>query len=282
MPSDLDSSPHLDSVPSEQGSIPPAAPPHSLPESTPDPEALGELDENTAASRQQPIPPPTEDRQYRAIGLIQGRYFPSQEHFTRGRVITEEGTELDAVLLGRVIHLVRKRLDHDQEHLWVVYPRTRENEGQLHIQIMGVWAPEEMGQPFPTHPTPKTVPNYFSIRGEVVFQSQDPAFAIVKIRRAQSTSEGRPAAFNLRLEGQLPQKGVGRFWDLEVYRQGSLLQIESATPLGVVAKPRPRRRPVDRPTSGKGLPRPQFPNGAVDRPQGRSSRLPKPILKGKQ
>jgi len=235
-----------------------------------------ETPESSDLSRAQPIPPPTESKQYRAIGLIKGRYTPSEEQFTRGTVITEDGSELDAVLLGRVMNLVRDRLELEQDHLWVVYPRTREQEQQLHIQIMGVWAPEEMGQPMPPQPTPQTVPDYFSIRGEVVFQSKEESFVIVKIRRAKQPQEEKPQAFNLRLEGQLPHKGVGGFWDLEARRQGSQLQIESAT---AIDKPRPRL--ADR-SHRKRSPRPQTDANRVDRPQGRSKPLPKPILKGKQ
>ncbi len=225
----------------------------------------------------QPIPPPTEDKQYRAIGLIKGRYVPSEEQFTRGVVITEDETELDAVLLGRVMHLVRDRLELDQDHLWVVYPRTRDREEQLHIQIMGVWAPQEMGQPVQPQPTPQTVPNYFSVRGEVVFQSKDEGFVIVKIRRVKQSPEEKGHSFNLRLEGQLPHKGVGQFWDLEAHRHGSHLQIASAT---AIDKPRPR--PVPRSQRKQRRPRPEMESTRVDPSHGRTTPLPKPILKGKQ
>lgn len=239
-------------------------------------EITPEISTAAEAARVQPIPPPTEDKQYRAIGLIRGRYVPSEEQFTRGVVITEEGSELDAVLLGRVMHLVRHRLELDQDHLWVVYPRTREREEQLHIQIMGVWAPEEMGQSLNLHPTPETLPDYFSIRGEVVFQSKESSFVIVKIRRAKQPQEEKAQAFNLRLEGQLPHKGVGGFWAVEARRQGSHLQIESAI---AIDKPRPRL--VDRSQRKRRPPTPAHAD-REDRPPGRSNPLPKPILKGKQ
>ncbi|WP_445241346.1 hypothetical protein [Microcoleus vaginatus] len=97
--------------------------------------------------RQHPIPPPSEPRQYRAVGLVRGRYTQSEEQFTRGMLIAADGTAIDAVLLGRVMSLVKNHLDLEQEHLWVVYPRTRQEDGNLHAQIMGVWEPETLKKP---------------------------------------------------------------------------------------------------------------------------------------
>ncbi|MHC5730419.1 MAG: hypothetical protein ACYTXY_41190, partial [Nostoc sp.] len=44
-----------------------------------------ETDSNgNLVNRQQPIPPPSEPMQYRAIGLVRGRYHASSEQFTQG------------------------------------------------------------------------------------------------------------------------------------------------------------------------------------------------------
>lgn len=97
-----------------------------------------------ALSRFQPIPPPSEPKQYRAIGLVRGRYTPSEEQFTRGEMAIADGAAVEAVLLGRVMSLVKNHLDLTQEHLWVVYPRTRNLQKDLHLQIVGVWDPEKL------------------------------------------------------------------------------------------------------------------------------------------
>lgn len=76
-------------------------------------------DEPDARLLQHPIPPPSEPRQYRAIGLVRGRYQASEEQFTQGTLYTPDGVEIDAVLLGRVMSLVKKHLDLNEEHLWV-------------------------------------------------------------------------------------------------------------------------------------------------------------------
>lgn len=211
---------------------------------TPTPE--GSQDPPMLADRASPIPPPSETMQYRAIGLVEGQYIPSAEQFTRGVLKTEDGSELDAVLLGRVMNLVRKHLEPEKPYLWVVYPRTREKENTLHLQIMGVWAPVEMGQEVSEDLDPKLVPNYFSVRGEVVFQSQEKGFVVVKIRTAKKSAQNKPLAFKLKLEGQLPAKGVGHFWELEVYRHGIELQIASGTLIAAIPKPKPK--PPRKPT----------------------------------
>jgi hypothetical protein len=115
--------------------------------------------EGGAVMRNQPIAPPSEPMQYRAIGLVRGIYQPeSEEQLNRGRLTTDDGCDIDAVLLGRVTSLVKKHIDLAAPHLWVVYPRTRDNEEDLHLQIVGVWEPETLGLPgeSPVQPEEKT------------------------------------------------------------------------------------------------------------------------------
>jgi len=157
---------------------------------------------DTPASLERPFPVPSEALQYRAIGLIKGRYTPEAEHLTKGSLETDDGTIIDAVLMGRVLSLVRKHLDLAQAHLWVVYPRTRE-VGGMHAQIIGVWSPDGQLKYNETPQTPQLPPSYFSVRGEVVFQSPDRDYVLVKIR--QQKKKKKPSrAFKLRLEGALP------------------------------------------------------------------------------
>jgi hypothetical protein len=112
----------------------------------------------TTDQRCQPIAPPSEPMQYRAIGLVRGTYQPTEaDQLNRGNLFTEDGAAIDAVLLGRVTSLVKKHLDLAVPHLWVVYPRTRRNDdnqdNDLHLQIVGVWEPETLG--LPGEPAPK-------------------------------------------------------------------------------------------------------------------------------
>ncbi|XGV97193.1 MAG: hypothetical protein ACAF41_31280 [Leptolyngbya sp. BL-A-14] len=245
--------------PSPKSDIVSVTPAESSSTSTPD--ATAEQD----IIRQQPIPPPSEPKQYRAIGLVRGRYTPSDEQFTRGAMMTSDGTEVEAVLLGRVMSLVRNHLDLEQEHLWVVYPRTREMRQDLHVQIVGVWEPEKLSKATdaesdgetddeaiaesatPSEATPAKEPpapashdsgldeNYFSIRGEVVFYSAEEQQIVVKIQQAPRKTADREKAFKLRLDGVLSSpKALGYFWDLQVERRAAALVVTSGTPIGLV------------------------------------------------
>ena len=50
--------------------------------------------------------------QYRAIGVVRGTYVPSDpEQLTRGTIHTTDGSEIEAVVLGRVLTLMRRHLD---------------------------------------------------------------------------------------------------------------------------------------------------------------------------
>ena len=96
--------------------------------------------------RAHPIPPVTEPLQFRAIGLVRGTYTPTDpDQVTRGVLTDSNGLELETVVLGRVLTLMRRHLAMDQPHLWVVYPRCRDSE-HLHLQIAGVWEPSTLGQ----------------------------------------------------------------------------------------------------------------------------------------
>ena len=105
--------------------------------------------------RQHPISPVTEPTQYRAIGVVRGQYVPADaEQLTRGVIRTADGSEIEAVVLGRLLTLMRRHLDLAEPHLWVVYPRTRE-ESHLHLQMVGVWEPSTLAQADPAS-TPDT------------------------------------------------------------------------------------------------------------------------------
>lgn len=233
---------------------------------------------------QQPIPPPNEPMQYRAIGLVRGQYTPLGTQLNRGTLLTPEGTSLDTVLLGRVISLIKNHLDLEQTYLWVVYPRTREDQRSLHLQILGVWEPEELSkQPSGViekstgsdRPATALTDGYFSIRGEVTYQSLEQNYLVVKIQQSPRKRSEQPKSFKLRLEGVLSPRAVGYFWNLDVQRQGSTLVLQQGSSVGVIppkklgkAKERPaRQRSSLKPVSTRDarLPLPERVRG-VERP----------------
>ncbi len=221
---------------------------------------------------QRPIPAPSEPMQYRAIGLVRGTYTPSQEQFTRGVMLTDDGTEVEAVLLGRVMSLVKNHLALEKEHLWVVYPRTRDREGLLHLQVVGVWEPENLSQPTEDddataapevayQPSDEVEGNQFSIRGEIVFYSEEEKKTVVKITQTtRKKQDTEPKAFKLNLEGVLPGiKTIGYFWDLSVMRVDQALTIQSGSVIAIVP---PQKNPFKRRRfTGGGGRRPGGPGG---------------------
>ncbi|MEL6442267.1 MAG: hypothetical protein AAFQ80_23850 [Cyanobacteria bacterium J06621_8] len=192
--------------------------------------------------RKQPIPPPSHPRQYRAIGLIKAKYQKSAEQMTQGNLLTTDGAEIEAVLLGRIISLIKNHLDLSQEHLWVVYPRTKMQEERLHAQIVGVWEPETLSQDAATEEVSgkEAEHGYFSIRGEVIFYSVEEEVIIIKIKQFPKKEGEKPKFFKLKLKGVLGEKPLKRFWDLKVRLQGEDLIIEEGTDLGFAQKRKPK------------------------------------------
>jgi len=227
-----------------------------------------------SSMRAHPIPPVTEPTQYRAIGVVRGTYVPADpEQPTRGRLITEDGAEIDAVVLGRLLTLMRRHLDLALPHLWVVYPRSREEE-QLHLQMVGVWEPSTLTQPDPedpgADPGSDVLPegdDYFSVRGELIFTRPETGDLVVKVRQKPRADGSRPSPFKLQLHGEVPLEHLRHFVSLDVRRQGQRLMLEQLEVIGPVAQ-RGNRGGKARRTApgGAGASRPRGHGPAVSRP----------------
>lgn len=201
------------------------------------------LQPQSTLPRKQPIPPPSHPRQYRAIGLVRAKYQQSAEQMTQGALLTTDGAEIEAVLLGRIISLLKNHLDLEQEHLWVVYPRTKMQEDRLHAQIVGVWEPETLSQDADASETELSEEadhGYFSIRGEVIFYSLEEEVIVVKIKQFPRKEGEKPKFFKLKLKGVLGERPLKRFWDLKVRLQGEDLIIQEGTDLGFAQKRKPK------------------------------------------
>jgi hypothetical protein len=293
--------------PVNRPATPPAATPaiaKVVPAATPKPEPVAVITDSDTANaaaivssetdpatlRPHPIPPPSEPKQYRAIGLVYGRYTAVEDEFTRGEMLTPDGTLIKAVLLGRVMSLVRNHIDLEKDHLWVVYPRTREGEPDIHLQIVGIWEPETLKQSDdeeqeaegqdvaieePTAPTDADLHDrYFSIRGEIVYVAQDETYLVVKIQQAPRKNSEKAKAFKLPLRGKLENpRQVGYFWDLNIKLIGVALTITEGTCIGL-APPKKRSKDGD----DRGRRRPQFgrrpPGGGA--PRSSSAAPPRP------
>ena len=204
--------------------------------------SLENSENSSNQERQLPIPAPSHPRQYRAIGLIQAKYKLTADQLTQGTLTTSDGTEIEAVLLGRIISLVKNHLDLANNHLWVVYPRTKPKTDHLHVQIVGVWEPETLNKTenIVEPSTEEVEDGYFSIRGEVVYYSQEKEIIVVKIKQFPRKEGDKPKFFKLTLKGTLPDKPLHHFWDLKVRLVGETLTVEEGTDLGALpVKKRP-------------------------------------------
>jgi hypothetical protein len=194
--------------------------------------------------RHHPISPVTEPMQYRAIGVVRGLYVPSDpEQLTRGLIRTADGVEIEAVVLGRLLTLMRRHLNLEQSHLWVVYPRSKEEEG-LHLQMVGVWEPSTLAEGEPgDHLAQAEVSDqlpegddYVSVRGELIYTRPETGDLVVKVRQQPRPDGSRPVPFKLQLKGDVPLEHLRHFVALNLRRQGQNLQLESFEVIGPVAQ----------------------------------------------
>ena len=206
--------------------------------------------------RAHPISPVTEPMQYRAIGVVRGQYVPSDPaQPTRGVIRTADGTELEAVVLGRLLTLMRRHLDLELPHLWVVYPRSRD-ENQLHLQMVGVWEPStlaaadalvvadaqveseepaEEGAALPSDDLAEG-DDYFSVRGELIYTRPETGDLVVKVRQLPRADGSRPVPFKLQLRGEVPLEHLRHFVALDLRRQGQQLCLESCEVVAPLAQ----------------------------------------------
>ena len=196
-----------------------------------------------------PIPLVTDPLQYRAIGLVRGIYKPQDdENFTRGALIDSKGNEIDSVVLGKAMTLIRNHVALEKPHLWVVYPRCRNNQN-LHLQITGIWEPSTLKKDlvekegFNEASSLKVYSDdliegddYFSIRGELIFTNPEDNEVVIKIRQKPRNQQKKALPFKLNLKGEVPINYLKHFISLNVRRSDYKLLIENFTIIAPVSK----------------------------------------------
>ena len=197
-----------------------------------------------------PIPSVTDPFQYRAIGMVRGIYKPQdEENFTRGSLIDSKGNEIDSVVLGRVITLIRKHVSLEKPHLWVVYPRCRNNQS-LHLQISGIWEPSTLNKDVKNDDGLKESSgfqvdsdellegdDYFSIRGELIFTKPEEKEVVIKIRQKPRNQQKKSLPFKVFLKGEIPINYLKHFISFDVRRIDYQLLVEDFKVIGSINKP---------------------------------------------
>ena len=183
-----------------------------------------------------PIPSVTDPLQYRAIGIVRGVYKPRDElNFTRGTIIDSEGLEIDAAILGRVITLIRNHVLIDKPHLWVVYPRCRDNKN-LHLQVSGIWEPSTLSKNSKDNDELLEGDDYFSIRGELIFTKPEEKEVVIKIRQRPRNQQKKAFPFKINLKGEISIDYLRHFVSLKVRRKKYQLFIEEFEIIGPISK----------------------------------------------
>ena len=181
-----------------------------------------------------PIPQVTNKLQYRAIGIVHGKFIPDDtEKLNRGFFADDKGEKIETVVLGKALSLLRKHIDFKKNYFWIVYPKNK-NTQNLHLQVAGIWDPYQLND-FPNDSSEKNISklldelhlqnNYFSIRGKLVFVNTQKKEIVIKICSASKQQNIKNKNFKLVLKGELSIDLLNSFVSLDVIRDGNFLKL---------------------------------------------------------
>ena len=181
-----------------------------------------------------PIPKVTNKLQYRAIGIINGKFTPNKNNqLNRGYLIDSKGEKIETVVLGKALSLLKKHIDLEKSYFWIVYPKNK-NTQNLHLQVAGIWDPYQLND-FPNDSSKTNFSkllkeldlkdNYFSIRGELVFVNTQKKEIVIKICSALKLQNLKNKNFKLVIKGELSIELLNSFVSLDVIRDGNSLEL---------------------------------------------------------
>ena len=183
-----------------------------------------------------PIPQVTNQLQYRAIGIINGKFTPhNSEQLNRGFLIDKKGEKIETVVLGKALSLLKKHIDLKKSYFWVVYPKNK-NTQNLHLQVAGIWDPYQLND-FPNNSSETNFSelleeldlkdNYFSVRGDLVFVNAQKKEIVIKVRLTSMLKNLKNKNFKLAIKGELPLELLNSFVSLDITRDGNALELIS-------------------------------------------------------
>ena len=181
-----------------------------------------------------PIPEVTNKLQYRAIGIVHGKFIPvSSEIINRGFLVDDKGEKIETVVLGKALSLLKKHIDFKKSYFWVVYPKNK-NTQNLHLQVAGIWDPYQFNK-YSNNSTKINFPklleelhlkdNYFSIRGELIFVNTQKKEIIIKICTSSKQKNSKNRNFKLVIKADLSLELLNSFVSLDVHRDGNSLKL---------------------------------------------------------
>jgi hypothetical protein len=181
-----------------------------------------------------PIPQVTDPLQYRAIGIVNGKFTPHDvEQLNKGLITDNKGEKIETVVLGKALSLLKKHIDLNKNHYWVVYPKNK-NTQNLHLQVAGVWDPFQFND-LPNNSSKINFSklleeldlkdNYFSVRGELVFVNKPKKEIVIKICSTSKSKNQKNKNFKLNIKGELSLEFLNNFVSLDVNRDGNSLKL---------------------------------------------------------
>ena len=181
-----------------------------------------------------PIPKVKDKLQYRAIGIINGKFIPKDsERFNKGFLTDTKGEKIETVVLGKVLSILKKYIDLKKSYFWIVYPKNK-NTQNLHLQVAGIWDPYQLND-FPNDSSKTNFSkllekfdlkdNYFSIRGELVFVNTQKKEVVIKICSVTKPNNLKNKNFKLVIKGEMSLELINSFVSLDVIRDGNSLKL---------------------------------------------------------
>ena len=181
-----------------------------------------------------PIPKVTNQLQYRAIGIINGKFTPiSSEQLNKGFLIDNKDEKIETVVLGKALSLLKKHIDLKKSYYWIVYPKNK-NTQNLHLQVAGIWDPFRLNN-FPNDSSKTNFSklleelnlkdNYFSVRGELVFVNIQKKEIVIKVCSTSKLKNLKNKYFKLAIKGELSLELLNSFVSLDINRDGNALKL---------------------------------------------------------
>jgi len=178
-----------------------------------------------------PIPKVSNKKQFRAIGIVYGKYKPHENNLlNKGFIEDLNGLKIDTVILGKALPIIKKYINFEKKYYWIVYPRNKDSNN-IHLQIAGIWDPSNFKNNEDENNTNKThelllsldlKDNLFSIRGKLIFINIQKKELIIKI----CPSNQKNKSFKILIKGEISMKYINSFVSLEVMRIENSLFLE--------------------------------------------------------
>jgi len=190
-----------------------------------------------------PIPQVTDPLQYRAIGIVNGKFTPhDREQLNKGLITDNEGEKIETVILGKALSLLKKHIDLNKNYYWVVYPKNK-NTQNLHLQVAGIWDPFQLNN-LPNNSSKINFSklleeidledNYFSVRGELVFVNKPKKEIVIKICSTSKSKNLKNKNFKLVIKGELSLELLNNFVSLDINRDGNSLKLLNYEVIGKI------------------------------------------------